>query len=297
MWQDMLQLAKAFVIFGNMIDLSNMTQRSVVYRTKSGSGRETLGCGFIPKPDPSAVNWRFCYEESYCAVYLLRGSGIYRRDDVEVSLRAGDLVHRIPGQVHDTIPEAGSDWLEYFLLFPKTGYQALCAAGLFGENHPCWSPGLDDWMLDQCFRIKQLLSSVAPSDHIEAMLHMQRFLLEAWRLDCRNRNPASGEPDPLDRAAQLLQADLGQTRSAQDVAELLHLGYDSFRKNFKARYGTSPGQYRQRSKIDRARELLARNDMSVTEIAEALGYADIFTFSRQFRKSTGSSPTEFRTRF
>jgi AraC-like DNA-binding protein len=46
--------------------------------------------------------------------------------------------------------------------------------------------------------------------------------------------------------------------------------------------------------MSRARELLDTTDQAVAEIARALGYADPFYFSRQFRSVHGVSPSGYR---
>lgn len=48
------------------------------------------------------------------------------------------------------------------------------------------------------------------------------------------------------------------------------------------------------SRIERARELLAETDASVTDVAITLGYKDIARFSRQFKQYTGHSPRSIR---
>jgi len=49
-----------------------------------------------------------------------------------------------------------------------------------------------------------------------------------------------------------------------------------------------------RARIERAQHLLLYAGMNVTEVADALGYRDIFFFSRQFKQYTGKSPSEIR---
>ncbi len=43
-----------------------------------------------------------------------------------------------------------------------------------------------------------------------------------------------------------------------------------------------------------AQKMLADNDLSIKEIALELGYSDAYTFSKQFKKLMGLSPTEFK---
>ena len=60
--------------------------------------------------------------------------------------------------------------------------------------------------------------------------------------------------------------------------------------------GHRPQAYVIEAKLERARQLLAESALSISEIAEALGYRDIYFFSRQFRQRTGGSPTDYRRR-
>ncbi len=48
------------------------------------------------------------------------------------------------------------------------------------------------------------------------------------------------------------------------------------------------------ARINRGRILLTESSLTVSEIAAALGYDDIYFFSRQFKAKTGVSPTAFR---
>lgn len=47
-------------------------------------------------------------------------------------------------------------------------------------------------------------------------------------------------------------------------------------------------------RLDRARELLANTSMTLSQIADALGYADAANFTRAFKRWTGASPSQFR---
>lgn len=64
-------------------------------------------------------------------------------------------------------------------------------------------------------------------------------------------------------------------------------------KLFHAKCGTGVIEYYSRMKIDAARQLIRNEQMNFTQIAETLGYSSIHYFSRQFRKLTGMSPSEY----
>ena len=63
---------------------------------------------------------------------------------------------------------------------------------------------------------------------------------------------------------------------------------------FREKTGRSPMQYYADLKITEAKKLLREDNLSVSQITDALGYSGIHNFSRAFKKSTGFSPTEYK---
>ena len=70
-----------------------------------------------------------------------------------------------------------------------------------------------------------------------------------------------------------------------------------FRRLFVKYMGISPQKYLINLKIDRAKELLALEWLTVSEIAEQSGFSDFAYFSRLFKNYTGTSPLGYRRQF
>ena len=68
-------------------------------------------------------------------------------------------------------------------------------------------------------------------------------------------------------------------------------------RRFARATGMSPIKYCRGVRIARARELLQGGDTSQKQIAESLGYKDVASFARVFRKAVGSTPGAYRKRF
>jgi AraC-like DNA-binding protein len=86
-------------------------------------------------------------------------------------------------------------------------------------------------------------------------------------------------------------------RIAPRVGELARrAGYtaDHFARVFRAVIGLTPKQFIVEARLNRARQMLLESTMSVGQIADELGYEDIFSFSRQFKERTGVTPTAYR---
>ncbi|MFD4407289.1 AraC family transcriptional regulator [Nocardia sp. NPDC058499] len=67
-----------------------------------------------------------------------------------------------------------------------------------------------------------------------------------------------------------------------------------FAKRFTDVMGQSPLAYLTECRMDEAEELLADRDLTVAQVAKAVGYADAFGFSAAFKRHRGLRPTDFR---
>ena len=82
--------------------------------------------------------------------------------------------------------------------------------------------------------------------------------------------------------------------SVKDVAKYVHMNEKRFILNFKKAVNLSPGQYIHRCKMQKAAELLSISDIKITDIAQELGFADQYSFSKAFKRTYGEAPTIFR---
>ncbi len=81
------------------------------------------------------------------------------------------------------------------------------------------------------------------------------------------------------------------------MAARTHLSPRTFLRRFKAATGQTPTLYVQNLRIEKARGLLERTRMAVSEIAWNVGYHDPSAFSRVFRATTGMCAGDYRKRF
>jgi transcriptional regulator GlxA family with amidase domain len=89
----------------------------------------------------------------------------------------------------------------------------------------------------------------------------------------------------------------GQGVSLADIATAAGLERRTLLRRFASATGMAPVEYCRRVRIARARELLEGGDTSQKEIAESLGYKDVASLARAFRKAVGSAPGAYRKRF
>ena len=98
----------------------------------------------------------------------------------------------------------------------------------------------------------------------------------------------------LYRARDFIDSNQGEPLCLQRVASVAFLSPHHFLRLFKKVFGTTPHQYTTRRRIERARQLLASTDRSVSEICFDVGFESLGSFSTLFRRRVGVAPSTYR---
>lgn len=91
-----------------------------------------------------------------------------------------------------------------------------------------------------------------------------------------------------------MRGDLAHPWRVGEMARRCHLAEAVFARQFRALTGQSPHEWLVRERLALARELLRVDDASLTEVAQACGFADSAHFSKTFRRHHEVSPSEWR---
>lgn len=94
--------------------------------------------------------------------------------------------------------------------------------------------------------------------------------------------------------AAMLRGDLGRRWTAAELAEAAHLSVSQLRRVFAEAYGKSPIAYLTMLRAEQMVVLLRDTALPVAAIAAAVGWGDADFAARQFRRSIGVSPSEYR---
>lgn len=106
---------------------------------------------------------------------------------------------------------------------------------------------------------------------------------------------ADKSDDPLIASVQqYLELHFSEDVSTAMLAKRFHLSVSQFNRKFRAGTGQSPHEYLVNLRISQAKKFLKETELSVTEIAGAVGYAYDTSFAAAFRSKVGMSPRQFR---
>jgi AraC-like DNA-binding protein len=84
--------------------------------------------------------------------------------------------------------------------------------------------------------------------------------------------------------------------SIDAMCKLVHYSPPHLHRLCKTKFAKSPMQQLIYLRMERSKNLLLNTQWPISHIANYVGYPNIFTFSKRFKKSVGVSPSEFRER-
>lgn len=142
-------------------------------------------------------------------------------------------------------------------------------------------------------RIEQILLQKSPFYQFECKQELFSILLLLFKSSERKYNP-SGKQTLLAPAMHLINTQYYNCELNNDLlAAACDVSTVYFRKTFTSVYGISPMKYLQNLRLDKAKAMLASDYGSITQIAESVGYSNLYHFSKMFKLYTGVCPRDY----
>ena len=254
------------------------------------------------KEDPSVLG---AHRDDHYIFFLLEdGLGSMMVDFSEVELCAKSMYYLLPGQVHYRIRgDIASGWF----IAVDTGLVPQECRNVFEGQLLVQQPYvLDDSGLEQCKVLLKLLHDKFDQEDANSFqMNVVHALLQSFIcITAGYYNQSAGQSLKMSRPAQLssqfkqlLNKELKNSKSPADYAAKLNITESYLSEALKKQTGFPASYWILQEVVTEAKRLLYYSQLSVKEIAHALGYEDHSYFSRLFRKATGTSAISFRQQY
>ena len=242
-------------------------------------------------------------------LYVDKGEVYVVAEGREELLSRGDIIFHPPGEFHALRATGNSapnlvvasfycDCSELERLSGRTyktkEAERVLIGGLVSEAELAFSSPLDDPMTTalerrECaaYGSEQLVGA-----YIEELLIR---LLRRGAGERQGRGPlqAQSRSEIFTRVDEYLGEHLSEALTIDRICRDNLVGRSRLQQIFHAETGGGVMEYFGKRKIEAAKEMIRRGSGNFTEIGEKLGYQSIYYFSRQFKKVTGMSPSEY----
>ncbi len=146
-------------------------------------------------------------------------------------------------------------------------------------------------------RVFHRMSGSRPSDAAAADAAVAEIIALAFRSRLSEVDALAPElPQAVQKALEQMRLYYHKPTRVAELASMAGMSESHFSRTFKAAMGTSPIDWLRRERINQAKRRLIESGDAIKEIAQQVGYSDQFFFSKDFKKMTSLTPTQFRER-
>ena len=218
---------------------------------------------------------------SYIIHYVLSGEGYF--NGFKVKEGQGFFIRS--GQLHEYSSSKKNPWKYFWVILDGNEAVSVCEKYIHINKNGIFEYDFKNELNSFCksfFASYNTISS-AKSKGVFWML-----------MSCHEKDRKLSPNKYINEAKKYMEQNMHRPISICEVSDMLHIS-DRYMYNLFIKYeGVSPKKYLNDLRLKRAADMLKKNILSVTEIAVSLGFADVLTFSRFFKKNMGVSPSEYK---
>lgn len=247
----------------------------------------------VPGIDPAGMR----ILRRFTLVLMVEGRGYFRDGrgtDLEVG--PGDVMLIFPEIAHAYGPLGGREWTQIYFVFDGPQFQLWRAQGLISPERPVLRLGAADYWrqrLQEVLKGEPLHSAGAPMRALGRLLNVMMEMIAADAESARR----AGRDFWIETSLRLLgERGPDGWLAPQQVAQRVGLSYENFRKRFTQLTQESPARYQKRRRLEWACAAIYHGDSSFKQIADSLGFCDVFHFSKAFKQQIGFTPSDYRKR-
>jgi len=243
----------------------------------------------------------------FTVIWVRQGRGTFAADLAEFPFEADCLLFAVPYQVHRLTPEAqvrgyAIQFHANFFCVETYHEEVGCNGVLFNDVYGIPLVRLDDRQSEE---VGALLGAMRRElrecglAHTEILIsYLKILLVRATRLKLDQQEvawrPQEKRPPVLEELRSLIEAHYRELHQPGDYARLLHATPKSLAKVVKTHLHKTLTELIRERVVREAKWEMLHTTKPVKQVARELGFADVFHFSRLFKRSTGCSPTFFR---
>lgn len=232
--------------------------------------------------------------KDYQLLYIASGQGHFFINGQERVVSAGNIIVYLPGQPQEYVYFKDDKTDVYWVHFTGSDVEKIIDYYniRLSENIIYIGTSPDyQWLFGQIIQEMQLCRP--RFEELISLLLRNIFILISRNLIKANRADNSLENE-VELAMHYFRENYRSEINVEDYALSRGMSASNFYRVFKQISGSTPLQYILKLRLSNAQNLLENSNLSIAEIASAVGYENPLYFSRLFNKHIGVSPSEYR---
>ena len=225
---------------------------------------------------------------------VLSGKGIYRVNNKEYKLKAGDgfLIH--PNELIYYEADNDDPWEYIWVGFIGTKVDDYLSRTTLSKSNPVFTSSENSALVDSMYSVISA-THVNTNKNLKILSTLYDFfyvLLEEFPDNLENKKVS--QQTYLEEALYFIQSNYQDDISVIDIANHLCIDRSYLHRIFKKHVHNSPQKYILNLKMEKAALLLTTTTLRVGDVSRSVGYNDTLLFSKNFKKLKGCTPSNYR---
>lgn len=236
--------------------------------------------------------WGPGIRDHYLIHHVISGKGYYLCNEKLFSLKSGDSFLIYPNRQVYYYADKQDPWEYSWIGFTGNDAPSILQATQFSPSSPVTYNNIHHGEINQ--RMNQIYNARG-SDYVNAveMAGYLYMLLAIFMREAEKKNKMSRTESYVIKGIEYISSNYALPITINDIADYVGLSRSHLYRSFQSVLGKSPKEYLSEYRIKQACYLLTNSTMSVTDIAESVGFDNSLYFSKAFHKETGMPPTEY----
>ena len=242
--------------------------------------------------DPG-YQWGPGIRDHYLIHYIISGKGTYQVNGTTYDLTAGDAFLVYPNTEIIYCADAEEPWEYAWVGFTGSDAAMILKATDFSQKTPCI------FQVENGKDIERQLLHIydARGNEFQHAVEMagRLYTTLALFIQCAHRKEAKNSANTyVQKSIEYISANYSYPITVEDIAAYVGLSRSHLFRSFEDVVGQSPKEYLTDFRMKQACYLLEHSDLSITAIANSVGFDNGLYFSKTFRKKHGMPPKEYR---
>lgn len=241
----------------------------------------------------SLYQWGPGIRDHYLIHYIISGSGYYQVNTHTYELHAGDTFLVYPNTEVVYYADANHPWEYAWVGFTGSDASMILQATDFSPETPCiLHAPFGDSIHRQILHIYD-----ARGNEFEHAVEMTGRLYTMLAMLMHGANHSSSPNSTnsyVQKGIEFISSNYSYAITVEDIADYVGVSRSHLFRSFETVLGQSPKEYLTDFRMKQACYLLEHSNLSITAIANSLGFDNSLYFSKTFHKQKGLSPKDFR---
>ncbi|AGB42395.1 DNA-binding domain-containing protein, AraC-type [Halobacteroides halobius DSM 5150] len=232
--------------------------------------------------------------------YVFAGQGTFKKENKEYKIKDKQAFLICPNVVSSYQADTDNPWTYAWVGFNGLKAETYLDLASFNQENPVL-PRVEDDSIIEIFNKLNDIEKLNQNKEIKLLgllyLLISRLIETNGSHLSYHNNLNNQKEGYIKRAISFIENNYHRKITVSELANYVGIDRSYLWSIFKKKVSTSPQQFIIHFKINKARELMKKSNISIREVAQSVGYKDPLAFSKIFKKKEGISPAEFKKHF